>query len=79
MSIFEKIDELRKKENLSFNALEKRCGLARQTIEKWKFRIAPSASALVKLARYFNVTTDYLLGLSDNPTSCKFCTNDYND
>ena len=27
----------------------------------------PSAASLVKLAKYFNVSTDYLLGLKDEP------------
>ena len=67
MTTYERIDKLRQKEGLSFNALEKRSGLTRQTIEKWQTYCKPSSDAIVKLAKYFHVSTDYLLCLTDNP------------
>jgi len=73
MSIFDRIDTLRQQEGLSFNEFEKRCGLARQTVEKWRLRCAPSASALTKISLHFGISVDYLLGLSDNPHPCTCC------
>ena len=65
MTIYERIDILRSNENISINELEKRCGLTRQTIEKWKTRCNPSADSIEKLAKYFDVSTDYLLGVNE--------------
>jgi transcriptional regulator with XRE-family HTH domain len=31
----------------------------------------PTASVLITLANYFNVSIDYLVGRSDNPNICK--------
>jgi len=42
-------------------------GVGSSTISAWKKGLQkPSAEAIIKLADYFNVTTDYLLGKSDN-------------
>ena len=43
-------------------------GLSKNVVSEWKKgRIKPSAEAVVKLANYFNVSTDYLLGLTNTP------------
>jgi len=67
MTIYERIDMLRQEKGLSLNALEKQSGLTRQTIEKWQNRCKPSVDAIAKIAKYFGVSTDYLIGLTDNP------------
>ena len=37
-------------------------------VQNWKNRgSAPQSDKLLAIAQYFNVSTDYLLGLSDNP------------
>ena len=66
MGIFEKVKILCEKNKITFNRLEKECGLSRQIIEKWDNSI-PRSDAVVKIAKYFGVSTDYLLGLTDNP------------
>ena len=44
--------------------LAKRIGVAKQTVSNWENdNIQPSIDMLVRLAKLFNVTTDYLLGL----------------
>lgn len=48
--------------------LEKEAGLSFGTIYTWrKGKSKPSTEAIVKIAKYFHVTTDYLTGLSDIP------------
>ena len=48
--------------------LAKRLGVAKQTVSNWENdNIQPSIEMLVRLAKLFNVTTDYLLGLENIP------------
>ena len=48
--------------------LAKRLGVAKQTVSNWENeKIQPSIEMLVRLAKLFNVTTDYLLGLEHTP------------
>ncbi|MDD6384655.1 MAG: helix-turn-helix transcriptional regulator [Streptococcus hyointestinalis] len=65
-STFEKIKELTKKQGISLNDLEERLGLGKNTLYGLK-RNQPSAERLQQIADYFNVSTDYLLGRTDNP------------
>ncbi|WP_438832862.1 helix-turn-helix domain-containing protein [Streptococcus pluranimalium] len=65
-STFEKIKDLAKKQGLSLNALEEKLGYSRNTIYNLK-NTRPSAERLQTIADYFNVSTDYLLGRTDNP------------
>lgn len=61
-----RLKELRIKKNLSQNELAKRTNLAQTSIYHWELGICPpNANAVIALARYFGVTTDYLLGESD--------------
>ena len=69
-STFEKIKELTKKQGISLNDLEERLGLGKNTLYGLK-RNQPSAERLQQIADYFNVSTDYLLGRTDNPNIAK--------
>lgn len=52
--------------------VEKNAKLPISNISAWKkAKFQPSTEAIVKLARYFNVSADYLLCLSDEPTPLK--------
>lgn len=45
--------------------LAKRLGVAKQTVSNWENdNIQPSIEMLVRVAKIFNVSTDYLLGLN---------------
>jgi transcriptional regulator with XRE-family HTH domain len=58
-----KIKELRTEEGISQKELGQRLGFCNQTISFWESgEREPDMDTLVKLAKYFNVTTDYLLG-----------------
>ncbi|HEM4424717.1 TPA: helix-turn-helix transcriptional regulator [Streptococcus suis] len=63
---FERIKELAKKQGLSINSLEERLGYSRNTIYNLK-NSKPSTERISEIADYFNVSTDYLLGRTDNP------------
>jgi phage repressor protein len=65
---FEKIKSLAKKQGISLNTLEDRVGLGKNYIYSLKNKKTPSAEHISKIADYFNVSTDYLLGRTDNPT-----------
>ena len=67
MSVFYKrLKELRIKENLSQGKLAKNAGLTQPAINHWEQgKYTPNANAIITLANYFGVTTDYLLGESD--------------
>lgn len=63
-----RIQELRVAFGWSQVELAKRLGVAKQTVSNWENEnIQPSIEMLVRLARQFNVTTDYLLGLENIP------------
>lgn len=59
---------LRTKKGLTQPLLAAELGMIKQRISNWENGTSlPSADVLHDLALYFNVTSDYLLGLSDNP------------
>ena len=67
---FDRIKELAKKQGLSINLLEEKLGYSRNTIYNLK-NSKPSTERISEIADYFNVSTDYLLGRTDNPAIAK--------
>lgn len=66
--VLQLIDREKAKTNLSDIALDKAIGLKRSSIANWRLgRGTPSSDALTKIADYFHVSVDYLLGRTDNP------------
>lgn len=65
-STFERIKELCKKRGISLNTLEENLGYSRNTIYSLK-KQKPNAERISEIADYFQVSTDYLLGRTDNP------------
>ena len=63
---FEKIKELADRHGISINKLEERLGYSRNTVYNLKTK-KPNAERIAEIADYFNVSTDYLLGRTDNP------------
>ena len=61
------IKKLRKSFNISQVQLAKELGVTKQCVSNWENdNILPSLDMLLKIAKYFNVTTDYLLGVSND-------------
>ena len=67
---FEKIKELAKKRGKALGQVEEDLGYGRNTLYKIK-NSTPNAERIAEIANYFNVSTDYLLGRTDNPTIAK--------
>ena len=67
---FEKVRELAKKQGLSLNQVEEKLGYSKNTLYSLK-RQKVSSERLQEIADYFNVSTDYLLGRTDNPSIVK--------
>jgi len=64
----DRIVKLQNEKGISDAILNRECELNHSSMYDWKRgRTKPSAEAIIKIARYFGVTSDYLLGLSDNP------------
>ena len=62
----ERLILLRHKENLSYRQLAKNTGFSAPAIIRWEKGIQiPNIETLVTLSQYFNVSTDYMLGLVD--------------
>jgi len=58
--------ELRTIKNIGQNQLAKELGMGNSSISYWENGLKePSASSIWKMAQYFNVSADYLLGLED--------------
>ena len=58
-----RLTELREKEELTQLELAKEIAIARPTITNWERGIRePSFDTLIKLAEFFDVSADYLLG-----------------
>lgn len=64
----QRINELRTSFGWNQVELAKRLNISKQTVSNWENEnIQPSIEMLVRLAKLFGVTTDYLLGLEDIP------------
>ena len=62
----ERLKELRQEKGLSQRQLAKETGISKSAIGFWETgERVPNAQAVVVLAKYFGVTSDYLLGLED--------------
>ena len=61
-----RLRDLRRENNLTGSQLAKILNVTHATIYRWESgEIIPSQENLKKLASYFNVSSDYLLGLTD--------------
>lgn len=59
------IKELRKERNISQTALAASIGVSQKAIDYWERSVnEPKASYIVKLADFFDVSADFLLGRS---------------
>lgn len=67
MSIFSiRLRELRTERKLSMKQLSQKIDTTDATISNWENGVnEPKISYLIRLAKFFNVSSDYLLGLED--------------
>ncbi|APT47362.1 helix-turn-helix domain-containing protein [Bacillus safensis] len=64
MTVFDIVKELCNERKISINELEKSLGYSKNTLYRLKTQI-PGADKLQKIADYFDVSTDYLLGRTE--------------
>ena len=67
MIAFERIKELAKKKKLSLVEVNDKAGLGTRSIYHWN-KTQPSNSNLAAVAKVLGTTTDYLNGLTDDPS-----------
>ena len=66
MEFKNRLKELRVTNNLSQMQLALKTGESQSAIAKWELgKTEPTATAIITLAKFFNETTDYLLGQED--------------
>ena len=66
MDLKNRVKELRKELKLTQEDFAEQFGYTRTAISAWEIgRNEPSSTDMVKLANFFNVSTDYLLGKSN--------------
>ena len=64
--IGKRIKELRIEKKLSQAALAKQIGVSQKAIDYWERGInEPKASYIIALHKFFDVSSDYLLGISE--------------
>ena len=62
--LYQRIVELCTERGITINKLENDLGMGNSVIRKWQ-QSTPSADKIAKVATYFNVSVDYLLGRTD--------------
>ena len=72
MTIGERLYSLRKESKLKLEEIEETIGVSYQAYRKYENNICnPSVDTLIKIAKMFNVSTDYILGLSEEKRQLK--------
>ena len=68
MTIGETVISLRKSKHLTQVELAKRLNISQSTLAMYESeKRDPSTEMLIKIADYFNVSTDFIMGLDKNP------------
>lgn len=75
MTVYERIESLRKERKISQGNLEKELGFSNGSISKWKTSM-PKPERLQKIADYFGVTVDYLMTGNESDGKERYYTND---
>lgn len=72
MTIAESFKRFRKEFKLTQKQVAASLGIKQPSYQIYESKVIPSANVILKLATTFNVSADYLLGLSDEPHPPKF-------
>ena len=66
MEFKDRLKELRVASGLSQMQLAIKLNISQSAIAKWELgKTEPTASAIIMISKFFNETTDYILGLED--------------
>ena len=67
--VADRIKQLRISSNMTQTDLARKLNITRSSVNAWEMGIStPSTTYIVELSQLFKVSTDYLLGLSNNIT-----------
>lgn len=68
MALNERLRALRLQKRVTQRAIASGVGISEGTVQKFEYGVAkPKLDTVVRLADYFDVSLDYLLGRSNNP------------
>ena len=68
MNLYQRLKDLREDRDLSQSDIAKLLGTTRQQVSKWETGVQMmGVDKYAKLAEFYNVSVDYLLGLIDYP------------
>lgn len=67
--LYERIKQLCNRHGITITKLESDLGFGNSSIKKWEKVSSPSVDKIIKVASYFDVSIDYLLGRSDIESS----------
>lgn len=68
MTVFDRIKQLADKKGVSVSRVATDLGFSENLFYQWK-KASPKSDRLEKVADYFGVSLDYLMGRTDNPVS----------
>ncbi len=64
----ERLKEIRKAQKVTQKQLANELSISERNYQDYEYgKVVPSATILIALADYFDVSLDYLVGRSDNP------------
>ena len=63
----ERVKELRKAKKMTQRQVADALGITERSYQRYEAENNPNTETLIRLADFFDVSTDYLLGRSDNP------------
>lgn len=66
--LYQRIKSLCAERGITINKLENDLGVGYSSIQKWRNTSSPSMDKIAKVATYFNVSVDYLMGRTDIKT-----------
>ncbi|CAJ1223355.1 helix-turn-helix transcriptional regulator [Lactococcus lactis] len=64
---YQRLNKFVKQSGKSFNRVEKELGYPRNSLNNYKNGTEPSGFRLVEIAQYFGISSDYLIGRTDDP------------
>lgn len=63
----ERIKKIRQEKKLTIVKVANEIGITRQSLSRYESSIIPNIEVLCRLAKYYGVSSDYLIGLTDCP------------
>ncbi len=72
MKYFQRLKDIREDNDLTQNDIARLLETTRQQVSKWETGVQMMGiDKYIKLAKYYNISADYLLGLIDTPRKLK--------